>query len=153
MRLYCGSSVSSELSSYYSKRTKSILLQYGCFFWLSTFVNILLLFFNKPVYSCKDTTEAIPLLPFIKVSFLKVTYPSVTNDKNENLFNTGAQLGGMFGRHAIPLYNTYQTENKLKTIDHLMTRTACHPLYSTYQTRNKPKRIDRLTKQQFSGLR
>ena len=39
MRLYFGSSVSSKLSSYYSKRTKSILFQYGCF-WLSTFVNI-----------------------------------------------------------------------------------------------------------------
>ena len=55
MRLCFGSAVSSKLSSYYSKRTKSILLQYGCF-WLSDFVNIYYCFFNKPVYSCKDTT-------------------------------------------------------------------------------------------------
>ena len=31
LRIYFGSSVSSKLSSYYSKRTKSILFQYGCF--------------------------------------------------------------------------------------------------------------------------
>ena len=58
MRLYCGSSVSSKSSSHYSKRTKSILFKYGCF-WLSTFVNFNYCFFNKPVYSCKDTTVFI----------------------------------------------------------------------------------------------
>ena len=56
MRLYCGSSVSSELSSYYSKRTKSILFFNTVVYWLSKFCEYILLFFNKPVYSCKDTT-------------------------------------------------------------------------------------------------
>ena len=55
MRLYCGSSVSSKLSSYYSKLTNSIIFQYGCFL-AKYFCEYLLLFFNKPVYSCKDTT-------------------------------------------------------------------------------------------------
>ena len=56
MRLYFGLAVSSELSSYYSKRTKSILLQYGCFLAKYFCEYLLLFFFNKPVYSCKDTT-------------------------------------------------------------------------------------------------
>ena len=61
LRLYFGSSVSSKLSSYYSKRTKSIIFQYGCFL-AKYFCEYLLLFFNKPVYSCKDTTNAISFI-------------------------------------------------------------------------------------------
>ena len=53
---------------------------------------------------------------------------------------TGAQLGGMFGRHAIPLYNTYQTKNKLKTIDRLMTRIACHPLLQYLSNQKQAKK-------------
>ena len=56
MRLYFGSSVSSKYQATTANELKHSIFN-TVVFWLSTFVNIYYCFFNKPVYSCKDTTE------------------------------------------------------------------------------------------------
>ena len=55
MRLYFGLAVSSKYQATTANELKSIIFQYGCFL-AKYFCEYLLLFFNKPVYSCKDTT-------------------------------------------------------------------------------------------------
>ena len=55
MRLYFGSSVSSKYQATTANELKHSIFN-TVVFWLSTFVNIYYCFFNKPVYSCKDTT-------------------------------------------------------------------------------------------------
>ena len=55
MRLYFGLAVSSKYQATTANELKHSIFNMVVF-WLSTFVNIYYCFFNKPVYSCKDTT-------------------------------------------------------------------------------------------------
>ena len=56
MRLYFGLAVSSSYQATTANELKALYFQYGCFLAKYFCEYLLLFFFNKPVYSCKDTT-------------------------------------------------------------------------------------------------
>ena len=105
MRLYCGSSVSSKYQATTANELKSIIFQYGCFL-AKYFCEYLLLFFYKPVYSCKDTTGDF------NIDLLNLT------DQQTELFTNI-----MFSSNYYPLINkpTRLGETSSTAIDHIWT--------------------------------